>query len=334
MLEAVEQSRLADSASQLIVMSDLLDAGERSAADRARAAGHLVTLQRGTHVPRSTWQQLSSDEQHRLRCVAAMPLLAPGEVISQFSAALVHGLPLVGTQPTRVTTTVALESKLTSTTTLQRRRVRTVPPWEEVWGLPVVSRARAAFEVATLAPFSHAVATMDALLWRAHQRDGLDAVELARVEFADYLAAVATGAGSARARRVLQFADHRADRPGESLSRAAMHLLGAPVPELQFEIVGVSGRLWKTDFGWPDLGIVGEFDGRAKYSDPRYLAGRSPEQVVYDEKLREDDIRPRVRAFGRWDWHVATSLDLMARKLRSMGVPLASRRAIVPRNRR
>ena len=207
-----------------------------------------------------------------------------------------------------------------------------VPPCEEVWGLPVVSNARAAFEVATVAPFARAVATADALLWRAHQLGGLDSVALTRQEFADHLAAVATGPGSARARRVLQFADHRADRPGESLSRAAMHLLGAPVPELQFEVVGVSGRLWKTDFGWPELGIVGEFDGRSKYTDPRFLRGRSAEQAVYEEKLREDDIRPRVRAFGRWDWQVASSLDLMAHKLRSMGVPLASRRATVPRN--
>jgi len=98
MLDSVDQSRLADSASQLIVMSELIDLGERSATDRARGAGDLVTLQRGTHLPRSTWQQLSRDDQHRLRCVAAAPLLAPGEVISHFSAALIHGLPIVGRQ--------------------------------------------------------------------------------------------------------------------------------------------------------------------------------------------------------------------------------------------
>lgn len=329
MLESDAIARLADVTSHLVVMGELRDAGERSSTQRERASGVLVTLHRGIHLPRSVWSTLSRDDQHRVRCVAAAPLLAPGEVMTHQSAALLNGLPVVGRLPERVTTTVAASSGLTSTRSLQRHRLTHVPVAEILLGLPVASETRVVIDVASASPFARAVATADAALWRAHRLEGLPSVERLRDEWALQLDHRGAGPGSARARRVVEFADYRADRPGESLSRAAMAILGAPPPELQFEIVGVSGRRWVTDFGWPELGIVGEFDGRMKYTDPRYLKGRTAEQAVHDEKLREDDIRPRVRGFGRWDWTTALSLDLMARKLRAIGVPLTSQRAIV-----
>jgi hypothetical protein len=101
-----------------------------------------------------------------------------------------------------------------------------------------------------------------------------------------------------------------------------MHLIGAPAPTLQHPVVGASGRLWHTDFAWPELGIVAEFDGRAKYVDPRFLRGRRAEDVVYDEKRREDDIRAVVGAFGRWDWRTALNPELMRTALRRLGVPV------------
>ena len=42
--------------------------------------------------------------------------------------------------------------------------------------------------------------------------------------------------------------------------------------------------------GWFDEAAVAvEFDGRVKYSNP--WRGRSPEQVLWDEKRREDELR-------------------------------------------
>ena len=61
---------------------------------------------------------------------------------------------------------------------------------------------------------------------------------------------------------------------------------------------------------------------RAKYADPQFLRGRTPAEVVYDEKMREDDIRPCVRTFGRWDWATARSPGRMASALRRLGVPV------------
>ena len=56
-----------------------------------------------------------------------------------------------------------------------------------------------------------------------------------------------------------------------------------------------------TDFGWPELRTVGEFDGRVKYG--RLLEpGQDPGDVVYAEKLREDAVRAQRLEVVRWTW--------------------------------
>src|SRR5690606_5203667 len=119
------------------------------------------------------------------------------------------------------------------------------------------------------------------------------------------LRAVPLRRGSAKARAVVEFADGAADRPGESLSRVNMHALRLPMPLLQAETFGASGRRYFVDFWWPEFNLIGEFDGKAKYSDPVFLRGRTPEQALLDEKTREDDIRAADHRMTRWGWQVA-----------------------------
>lgn len=329
MLDRESRQHLAHAARSLVVVADLTDLGERSRVFRSRAHNALTPLRRGLHIPTEVWAELSRENQHRLRCLAASDLLSPGETISHRSAALLRGLPLVGGWPTRVETTVGVGSGLTSTTALRRHRRVDPSSVEQLFGIPVTTEAQTVIDVAATAPFATAVVVADAALWRADRAGGVGDVQLLRAELAAIDEGLSTCRGSARVRRVLEVADHRADRPGESLSRVAMIELGAEPPELQWEVVGRSGRHYWVDFGWPDLGVVAEFDGKAKYTDPEFLQGRTPEQAVYDEKQREDDIRPMVKGFGRWDWTIARSLDLMAERLHALGVPMHSRRASV-----
>ena len=50
--------------------------------------------------------------------------------------------------------------------------------------------------------------------------------------------------------------------------------------------------------------MVGEFDGRLKYHRASADSGAMlPEEVIYDEKLREDAIRARDITFARWTWN-------------------------------
>ena len=84
--------------------------------------------------------------------------------------------------------------------------------------------------------------------------------------------------------------DSRADSVGESLSRARIHELGFAEPELQVA-VETAGHRYVVDFFWPEANIIGEFDGRAKYSRDDFTAGSPPEEVVWREKKREDALR-------------------------------------------
>jgi hypothetical protein len=64
-----------------------------------------------------------------------------------------------------------------------------------------------------------------------------------------------------------------------------------PEPVLQFEVYDEHGMLvGRTDFAWPDHGLLGEFDGETKYLRLR-RENETIEQAVLREKRREDKLR-------------------------------------------
>jgi hypothetical protein len=77
-----------------------------------------------------------------------------------------------------------------------------------------------------------------------------------RVERAELLACLDRAKrwpGGPAARRVVAFADGRADSVGESRSRVAIAAAGLPTPVLQWEVraEGTGGFVGRVDFGWP-----------------------------------------------------------------------------------
>jgi hypothetical protein len=67
---------------------------------------------------------------------------------------------------------------------------------------------------------------------------------------------------------------------------------GLPRPELQVEIYDAAGFIGRADAWYEDAAVAIEFDGKVKYTDPRYAS--SPGEVLWEEKRRED----RMRAVG------------------------------------
>lgn len=126
-------------------------------------------------------------------------------------------------------------------------------------------------------------------------------------------AAVERGAHRPRngdARRVVAFADGRAESPGETRSRVAIRRAGLPAPTLQYRTSG-----FRCDFGWEEHGTVAEFDGRIKYG--RCLPpGQDPGDAVFEEKVREDALRDRGLQVVRWIWAELSSFDAPAARLR------------------
>jgi hypothetical protein len=86
--------------------------------------------------------------------------------------------------------------------------------------------------------------------------------------------------------------------------------LGLPVPDLQVEVRTPGGLfIGRTDFGWREHRLLGEFDGRIKYG--RLLRpGQQPGDAVFEEKRREDALRAEDYGVVRWIWR---DLDQPAR---------------------
>lgn len=258
------------------------------------ARGSLVRVRRGHYVISGE----TAPEAAHLRLLAAtLPHLAPENVISHTSAALLHGLPVSRPDLGQVTTIRRTPGHGCQSGKLRARHTAITDAEVTLTGhIPVTTPARTVCDLARTAPFEWAVAAADAAL-----QQGLDPADLEIP-----LDLHPTLRGTTRARRVLTFADGRSESPAESISRVHMARAGIPSPVLQHEVFDRNGEfVARLDFAWPDLGLAGEVDGRIKYDD-LLPAGRDATEVILAEKQREERIR---QATGwwlvRWDWNTA-----------------------------
>jgi hypothetical protein len=159
-------------------------------------------------------------------------------------------------------------------------------------GVPVTSMTRTILDLARTLPMEQAVASGDRAL----------ALGLSRAELETRLRVMQRWPGVRSARRVVSFLDASSESVGESLSRVRLMEEGLPAPELQREIFGPDGRLIaRVDFCWEEQRTIGEFDGKIKYG--RLLRpGQRIENVIFDEKLREDTLRDLGWQIVRWLW--------------------------------
>jgi hypothetical protein len=182
-------------------------------------------------------------------------------------------------------------------------------------GVRVTSLARTAADIALSWNRAQAVVVLDDVLHRTLVRVG---------EIETALDARPTARGRSAARRALAFASGDAESAGESLCRVLLSELGAPVPELQHAFRDDRGDIGAVDFWFSGQGAVLEFDGFVKYSNPRWHRDKSPAEIAFLEKRREDRIRrlAEVRAFGRCVWAELEQPQRLASVLRAAGVPL------------
>lgn len=188
----------------------------------------------------------------------------------------------------------------------------------------VTTLARTVIDLAVAARVASSVTTADAALHidRVHPGPPLTT----REALLDLWERMQPFRGHAQALRVIEFADGLADTPIESLSRVNMHLIGAPEPELQVEFHDYRGFVGATDFNWEQYLLIGEADGDHKYIDPEYRNGRTAEEVVRDEKKREDRLRALGRKISRWDWAIAISPSRLRAHLLDAGLPIPPQR--------
>lgn len=291
---------------------------------RRRARGDLVRVAHGVTVDAQAFRDADVRSQHRARIDGVISRSRPGLVVSHASAVALHGLPWFGPFPDRPTVLDPTRStgqrlRFVDKVAAFGRELRTVV----VDGIEVTDLVSTAVDVALRFDRGHAVAVLDHVLRMGVPRhallDELDGRDVIR--------------GAARARVAVTFADGAAESVGESIGRLAVHLLGLPAPELQHAFRLRSGQTARVDFWFADQGAIVEFDGMVKYRDRTMRAGRTAEDVVIDEKRREDQLRAldEVQNVGRLIWRDVMPGGDAPLVLRSAGLPVPRRFARTPR---
>lgn len=260
----------------------------------AVAQRDLVRVLHGSFMPRSAWEGLREEDRLLVRTLAHAHMHPDsGAVYSHHSAAVVWRLPLYANRDERVHVLTRLSSRGRSSASVIRHALEyDEDEIVEIAGLRVTNITRTLLDIARQSSVELSVACADAglrMLFGASRVGGSPVSEWRGAQL-ERLDAWRSRPGVARARRVIAFADPRADSVAESVSRLQFARLRLEV-EIQVRVVGPRGRAYRLDFEFPGQRAFGEVDGAVKYESPEFLRGRTPLQALLDEKEREDQVR-------------------------------------------
>jgi very-short-patch-repair endonuclease len=174
-------------------------------------------------------------------------------------------------------------------------------------GIKVTTPLRTAVDLACKLPERDGLAALDGFR-RGHH---LEEADLRR-----QLARHFRRRGVVRARRLVAWADPRAESPGESRTRWELLRRGMPEPELQWSIVIGGREVCRLDLAYPKHRVAVEYDGREFHEDDdrrehdrlrrEWLERRGWTVVV----VTKDDCTPE--AVEDWVLRVAEALRLAA----------------------
>ena len=207
--------------------------------------GVLVPLGWGVYARAGAKAACGPAGTYALRAAAAVATAGPSAVASHHSAALIHGLELLGRQAAAVAVTRPPGAAGSRTARPGIRLHMAALPAGHVTirrGVPVTSVARTAVDLARACPFRAGVAVVDSAPYNR---------TVSEAELHAVLTACGRWPGIQRARRVVAFGDARSESVLESISRVAFHDQGLPPPVLQAwvgdpeEVIGRADLLWR-----------------------------------------------------------------------------------------
>ena len=226
---------------------------------------------------------------HALLTAAALRAAGGSRVAAAASAAAVLRMETLTDPPPRVTTLMARDDIAGPTT----HGTRTAPGRTLVSRLPP-EQVRPAFGLRATRPARTAVD-----LTRALRLEGaVVALDSAARQFGCLLSELEDAAAlqrgwprSTRTTKALALADDRSESVLESLGRLSLRHTSLPRPFCQAWI-GVDFPEWRVDFLIREVRVVGEADGRVKYTEPGLL---------WAEKKRQESIEDMGFAVVRYD---------------------------------
>jgi Protein of unknown function (DUF559) len=239
--------------------------------------GVLVPVGRGVYARATVAAQMASDPvgEHALRLASVLAATKPGDAGSHHSAAVIHGLDLLGPTPPDVAVTRPPGGSQKGRPGVHLHISGL--PLEHVierGGICLTSVARTVVDLARTSSFRSGVVVADSAL-RSNQTS--------KAELQSVITDCARWPGLSRAKLVVEFADGRAESVLESISRVAFRDQGLPAPELQVWVgADDEGVIGRADFLWRRYNTIGEADGAIKYKD----TARAISQLRRDAHLR------------------------------------------------
>jgi len=306
---------------EILLTRELRPLGMRRQLQTWHANGVVEQLLPGAYVRTTELRSLGPDDRYRL-LVIATALLFPSDQFSHDSAATLWRLPSIGPWPAAVHALAPRSGGGRSTARIVRHGIGLDPSATTLERVNVTSLVRTLADVATGPRFGRAVAMLDDGLRPPIEGDfRLGLTTPTKDAVLEVLRSLGSVPGYARGNLAIDFADGRSQSAGESLSRVQMHALRLPAPDLQVSFYDDAGFIGDVDFYWPELGLIGEFDGHSKYGDARRFARHlSSQQVLIAEKEREDRLRAVSGGFVRWNWRTAVNRRALGQLLAARGL--------------
>ncbi|RFA13494.1 hypothetical protein B7R22_12545 [Subtercola boreus] len=285
---------------------------------RSQKQGSAVRVRRGVYASAAEWRSASSCDRH-IAQIIAVAATRHGVVVGYESAAAFWGFPRLGHWPSEVQLVSRPGSGAHSRAGVREHRVA-LPDDDvvEVDGIRITTPARTLIDVA------RSGSTLDAVVMIDHALNPMVCHLPVTVEQRELLELAGDRVGRRGRSRVL--AAIGASRvgsanPGETWGRLLIERFGMPEPCLQVQHVNPRGGFYYTDFEWPELSIIGEFDGRSKYLKPEYLGALTPGEAVVAEKIREDHLRLEGSRVVRWMFDGLRDPSRLRDILTAVGVP-------------
>lgn len=287
---------------------------------RAVGRGELTRISHGWYIRARHWRELKPEQQHLVRALCAHEAAATPPVFSHYTAATILGLPLLSFDTSRVHTLLpAQRTHPSSASIVRHHHDLAAHETHRSAGLLHTDLRRTLIDIARSASCAIGVVVGDAAIRRLRHASGLQ-LHAQRELLLDYLASLPAGRGVRRAREVLRILDSGAESPLESLFRLQLLRLGFEV-RTQVPVPSPTGGHYRMDLELVGFRVFFEADGRAKYLDESMRNGRSADEIVVDERDRENWVSGTTdHRVLRGRWRHAQTPEALAARLRSFGI--------------
>lgn len=284
----------AESELEVIRRSDRLERIDDRRVRAAIASGEWIKVTAGAFVRRAEWEALSPIARHRTLVAEVLRRRRVPVTVSHYAAAAIWDIDVLASWPSRVDVLIPSATGGRSSGLIRRRFG---DGEHESFGEHFrTTAAQTALDIARISDLTAAVAVIDSAIGSTDRAPKTSISQITRVWEAS-----APHRGDARVRRALELADPLAANVRESQLRILMIALGFPRARVQEYRYLRSGREVWGDLYVPEFDHWIELDGRGKYLSPQFAAERTSDEIVIDEKNRENEIRREVRGFTRFE---------------------------------